>query len=111
MSPFFPGSGPLCALFIIPGAVHSLGCSQLRRFFASVMPKSPRIKLGETSLLHPAPVTVQQVMSPLLQSVQLCCLSKSLLTRRGWLCGAAPLDGFDMIGFGVGREVCALLCA
>lgn len=47
-----------------------------------MMPKLPRIKLGKTSLLHPAPVTVQHVVSPLLQSSQLCCLPRPLLLLR-----------------------------
>lgn len=83
-----------------------------------MMPKPPGIKLGKTSLLHPAPVTVWEVVSPLLQSSQLCCLVQpllllrlsswgSLLTGSRWVCGATPLGAFDVIGFGLGREVCA----
>lgn len=83
-----------------------------------MMPKLPGIKLGKTSLLHPARVTVWEVVSLLLQSSQLCCLVQpllplhlsswgSLLTGSRWVCGATPLGAFDMIGFGLGREVCA----
>lgn len=79
------------------------------------MPKLPGIKLGKASLLHPPPVTVQQVVSPLLQSSQLglcCCFTflpwGSLLRRSRWVCGATPPGGFDMVGFGLGGNVCAL---
>lgn len=78
------------------------------------MPKLPGIKLGKPSLLHPAPVTGQEVVSLLLQSSQLCCLPSS--SFPGLLAQQEPLgvwchspDSFDKIRFGL--EELWVVCA
>lgn len=95
MLPFFPGSDLSSLCHIYPP-----WCCTFPELHSSVMPRLARLKLGKTSLLHPAPA----------QPVVLCCCF-SLLPWDSWLqrnclvCRATPLGSLDRMGFGLGRKI------